>query len=161
MTKALKKAFDAASRLPDPDQDSLAGAILEELALTEQGEVALAASQDRLERLADEAIAEHREGKTEPLNPDTPLTNRTTERFRKTFVALPAQVQRRARLAYRRFLDDPTHPSLDFKQVHPVRPIFSARIGLGYRALATRDGDALVRFWIGSHADYDQMLRML
>jgi len=32
MTKALRKAFEAASRLPDRDQDELAAAILEELA---------------------------------------------------------------------------------------------------------------------------------
>ena len=31
MTKALRKAFEAASRLPDRDQDELAAAILEEL----------------------------------------------------------------------------------------------------------------------------------
>jgi len=59
---------------------------------------------------------------------------------------------------YRR---DPTHPSLRFKQVHPTRPIFSARVGLGYRALAVRDGEAVIWFWIGSHADYDKLLARL
>jgi hypothetical protein len=71
MTKALKKAFDEASRLPEPDQDRLAGAILEELALTERWEATLSASRDVLERLADEALAAHRAGVTEPLDPDT------------------------------------------------------------------------------------------
>ena len=71
MTKALKKAFDAASRLPGPDQDRLAGAILEELALTQRCEATLTASGDALERLADEAVAQHRSGRAEPLDPDT------------------------------------------------------------------------------------------
>ena len=70
MTKALKQAFDEASRLPEQDQDRLAGAILEELALTQQWEATLSASREVLERLADEALAEHRAGGTEPLDPD-------------------------------------------------------------------------------------------
>jgi histidinol-phosphate/aromatic aminotransferase/cobyric acid decarboxylase-like protein len=70
MTKALKKAFEAASRLPDADQDELAAAILEELEADERWEAAFAGSQDALARLADEALEEHRAGRTEPLDPD-------------------------------------------------------------------------------------------
>jgi len=70
MTKALEKAFEAASRLPDPDQDELAAAILEELEADERWEATFARSQDALERLADEALDEHRAGRTEPLDPD-------------------------------------------------------------------------------------------
>ncbi len=70
MTKALKKAFEAASRLPDREQDELAAAILEELAADERWEAALAQSQRALERLADEALKEHRAGRTETLDPD-------------------------------------------------------------------------------------------
>lgn len=66
-----------------------------------------------------------------------------------------------ARLAYRLFQQDPFHPSLRFKQVHSARPIFSARVGLAYRALAVRDGNAVIWFWIGSHADYDKLLGRL
>ena len=70
MTKALKKAFDVASRLPEGDQDALAAAILEELAADERWEAAVAAKPGALERLADEALAEHRTGRTRPLDPD-------------------------------------------------------------------------------------------
>jgi len=70
MTKALKKAFEAASRLPDRAQDELAAAILEELAADERWEAALAQSQGALERLADEALREHRAGRTKALDPD-------------------------------------------------------------------------------------------
>ena len=70
-------------------------------------------------------------------------------------------MQDQARLAYRLFRDNPEHPSLRFKPVHPRRPIYSARVGLGYRALAVRDGDAVIWFWIGSHADYDHLLKRL
>jgi histidinol-phosphate/aromatic aminotransferase/cobyric acid decarboxylase-like protein len=70
MTKALQKAFEAASRLPDADQDELAAAILEELKADERWEAAFAGSQDVLARLADEALEEHRAGRTKPLDPD-------------------------------------------------------------------------------------------
>jgi hypothetical protein len=56
---------------------------------------------------------------------------------------------------------DPGHASLRFKQVHSTRQIYSARIGLGYRALGVRDGDTIVWFWIGSHAEYDRLVASL
>jgi hypothetical protein len=89
------------------------------------------------------------------------LTSRTTERFRSAFAELPDHIRRRARTAYRLFRDNPQHPSLRFKQIHAARPIYSARVGLGYRALAVLDGDIVVWFWIGTHADYDRLLRSL
>ncbi len=89
------------------------------------------------------------------------MTSKTTDRFRKAYAQLPEHVRRRAREAYRLFRDNPEHPSLRFKQVHATRPIYSARVGLGYRALALRDGDVVVWFWIGTHADYDQLIRSL
>jgi len=70
MTRALKKAFEVASRLPEPDQDALAAAIIEELAADERWESAVAAQPGVLERLADEALAEHRAGRTQQLIPD-------------------------------------------------------------------------------------------
>jgi hypothetical protein len=86
------------------------------------------------------------------------LNSRTSARFRLAFGQLPARAQRRARAAYRLFRQDPSHSSLRFKLVHPARPIYSVRIGLAYRALGVRDGDEIVWFWIGSHADYDHLL---
>ena len=70
MTEALRKAFETASRLPDREQDELASAILEELAADERWEVVFAQSQATLERLADEALKEHRAGLTQALDPD-------------------------------------------------------------------------------------------
>ena len=40
-------------------------------------------------------------------------------------------------------------------------PIYSARVGISYRAVGVRDGDSLVWYWIGSHADYDKLLAQL
>lgn len=71
MTKALKDAFEAASRLPEADQDQLAAAIVQELAADARWEAALASAPDPLARLAEEALAEHRAGRSRPLDPDT------------------------------------------------------------------------------------------
>jgi hypothetical protein len=60
-----------------------------------------------------------------------------------------------------RFRSDPSHPSLRFKQVHATEPIYAARVGLAYLALAVVDGEAVIWFWIGTHAEYDQLLRTL
>ena len=77
------------------------------------------------------------------------------------FSELPAHVQRQARAAYRLFQADPTHPGLHFKQVNSSPLMYSARVGISYRALCTRDGDTVVWFWIGSHAEYDHLLTQL
>jgi hypothetical protein len=51
---------------------------------------------------------------------------------------------------------DSHHPSLHFKQVGRYH---SVRVGLRYRALAISVDDGLLWFWIGSHADYDVLLK--
>jgi hypothetical protein len=81
-----------------------------------------------------------------------------TVSFRRAFARLPKDIQRQARQAYRRFSENPAQPGLQFKKVHPRRPIYSVRIGLGYRALGTKTGDDIVWFWIRSHADYDRLV---
>jgi len=88
------------------------------------------------------------------------MNSHITDKFRKAFAELPADVQKQARQAYRLFIDNPNHPSLRFKPIHPTRPIFSVRIGLNYRAVGIREGDDIVWFWIGSHAEYDKLIRM-
>jgi hypothetical protein len=70
MTRSLERAFAAAARLPETAQDELAEAILAEIQAEERFDGTLEASREALERLADEAVAEHRGSKTEPM--DTP-----------------------------------------------------------------------------------------
>lgn len=56
---------------------------------------------------------------------------------------------------------DPRHASLQFKQIHTTRPVFSARIGLDWRAACIRSDDTALWFFIGSHADYDKLIKVL
>ena len=74
------------------------------------------------------------------------------------FLSPTATHQDRAQDAYRRFVEDPNHPGLRLKRVHPTEPVYSVRISQGYRALGVRVDDTMVWFWIGSHADYDGLI---
>lgn len=64
MTKLLQKAFEEAAKLPDEAQDQLAAQLLQDLADEAHWDEAFAASSDALERLAAEARAELRAGRT-------------------------------------------------------------------------------------------------
>lgn len=86
------------------------------------------------------------------------MKSRLTRRFRRAFAELPDEVKERARDAYRLFRDNPAHPSLRFKRVHPTDPIYSVRIGFGYRAVGAMEGDTIYWYWIGGHADYDRLI---
>ena len=70
MTKRLEKAFAEASKLPEGEQEALAQWLLEELASERQWEERLAKTHDRVAELADEALNEHRQGRTRSLDPD-------------------------------------------------------------------------------------------
>lgn len=70
MTKLLAKAMAKISKLPERDQDALASWILDELKSEERWANLFEKSQDLLGKMADEALQEHREGKTKLLNPD-------------------------------------------------------------------------------------------
>ena len=69
------------------------------------------------------------------------------------------QVRRRAREAYRFFELDPRYPSLDFKRVSQRRPVYSVRVTMDYRALGVLNRGDIIWFWIGSHQEYDRLLR--
>ncbi len=87
------------------------------------------------------------------------MKSHTTKDFRTLLAALPLNIQRRARDAYKLFRVNSSHPSLHFKPVHTKTKstFYSVRIGIHYRALALREGDELIWFWIGSHGDYDTL----
>lgn len=63
------------------------------------------------------------------------------------------------RLADRKFellKQNPKHPSLHFKR---VQHFWSVRVSLSYRALAIEGPEGPIWFWIGTHDEYDKLLR--
>ena len=89
------------------------------------------------------------------------MTSSVTQEFRQRLVQLPDTVQEQAARAYTLWRSNPYHNSLQFKRVSQRQPIYSVRVGLGYRALGLRAGEHVYWFWIGSHAEYDELLRWL
>lgn len=67
MTKLLEKAFARAAELPQAEQDLIAQSLLDDLEAEERWDDAFAESQDELVLLADEALNEHRSGRTRKL----------------------------------------------------------------------------------------------
>lgn len=70
MTQLLRKAFTEAEKLPEQEQDALADWLLAELESERRWEEAFSTSTDALDRLAEEALAEHRIGHTQELDPE-------------------------------------------------------------------------------------------
>ena len=89
------------------------------------------------------------------------MISETTEEFWQLYAALPVEVQAQARQAYRLFNQNPLHPGLHYKRVSQRRPVFSARVGLHYRAVGLVDGGTIIWFWIGDHDAYDRLLRSI
>jgi hypothetical protein len=89
------------------------------------------------------------------------MTSRTTEGFWKCYNAVPEDIKKEARKAYKNFKNNPYHPGLHFKRIHSTRPIFSVRITKDYRALGIEQDKQIIWFWIGSHGDYDSLIKKL
>ncbi|MCH8925537.1 MAG: hypothetical protein IH924_05280 [Proteobacteria bacterium] len=67
MTKLLKELIDKLSKLPPERQDELAAWLLAEMEDEARWDKSFAESQDTLEKLANEALEEHKRGETRPL----------------------------------------------------------------------------------------------
>jgi len=89
------------------------------------------------------------------------MTSYITDDFRKSFRKLPSRIQRQAQKNYKRWKQNPHHPSLEFKQVHQSKPIYCVRVAIGWRALGLKQGNKVTWFWIGSHSDYDTLIAKL
>ncbi|HKI02419.1 MAG TPA: hypothetical protein VKK31_10590 [Thermoanaerobaculia bacterium] len=89
------------------------------------------------------------------------MISHLTEDFRDCFKKLPDKIQRTARKNYRLWQQNPSHPSLEFKRAHTRQPIYSVRVGIGWRALGVLEGEAIVWFWIGPHGTYEKLLDKL
>jgi hypothetical protein len=90
------------------------------------------------------------------------MKSEITEDFIALFRKLPERVRKTARKNYRLWKDNPQHPSLEFKKLKTSLPIYSVRAGIGWRAVGMmKDSDTMVWFWIGSHGEYDKLLKNL
>ncbi len=76
--------------------------------------------------------------------------------FWEAYERLPEPVRKLGAKNFALLKQNPQHPSLKFKR---VARYWSVRVGRHYSALAVDAGNDLLWFWIGTHADYDAMVR--
>jgi len=84
------------------------------------------------------------------------MTHFTNNTFWLAFEKLPAHVRALADKNFALLKQNPQHPSLQFKPVHKY---WSVRVGLRYRALGVSVDGGILWFWIGSHTEYDSLIR--
>ena len=84
------------------------------------------------------------------------MTSSTTPSFWRAYKALPDRIKTDARKSYQLWKDNPRHPSLRFERKGDYR---SVRISRGWRALAREHEGTLYWFWIGSHDEYERLLK--
>lgn len=80
-------------------------------------------------------------------------------KFWALYNALPKETQELADKCFHLVSADPHHSSLHFKPL--TGEIWSARVGAHYRALAIREVDCWLWFWIGPHEAYNGIVRRL
>jgi len=88
----------------------------------------------------------------------THLRSFLTPSFQKLYAGLPQHIQNLANEKYRLFQQTPFHPSLEFQAKGNV---WTVALGRSYRAIARRRGNDLHWVWIGSHEDYNNVLKRL
>ncbi len=93
--------------------------------------------------------------------PPKEMKSSITKEFRKQLSQLPEPVQEQTIKAYEIWQSNPYQRGLQFKRVSQRQPVYSVRVGLNYRVLGLLENDHIYWFWIGSHAEYDELLKRL
>ena len=80
-----------------------------------------------------------------------------TDEFWRRYHALRPESKSAARLAYKKFADNPAHPSLHLERLRGDTRFWSVRVTRDYRAVARRfKGDFWLWVWIGPHKEFDR-----
>lgn len=76
--------------------------------------------------------------------------------FWELYERLPVSIQELADKNFQLLKRDPNHPSLHLKKVDEY---WSIRAGIKYRALGRDVPEGILWFWIGTHAEYDKLIK--
>jgi hypothetical protein len=69
---------------------------------------------------------------------------------------LPENIQDLADKNFSLLKENSRHPSLRLKKVGDY---WSVRVGISYRALGKEREEGIIWIWIGTHAEYDQLIK--
>ncbi|HEY3840733.1 MAG TPA: hypothetical protein VGL72_29375 [Bryobacteraceae bacterium] len=87
------------------------------------------------------------------------MISRATPKFWQLLHALPPSIQTLAEKNYRLWREDPHHASLRFRRLQGSQERYTVRIGDHYRALATVKGGVITWVWIGTHEEYNRLVK--
>jgi hypothetical protein len=88
------------------------------------------------------------------------MQHRAATDFWQASRALPQDIRDRADKQFSLLKANAQHPSLRFKKIGERcgHEIWSVRVTLNYRALAIKQADAYLWFWIGDHQTYNTLI---
>ena len=72
------------------------------------------------------------------------------------FENLPGPIQKVSKKNFALLKANPLHPSLHFKK---VEKFWSVQVGIAHRALAVEDVEDFIWIWIGTHSEYELMIK--
>lgn len=81
--------------------------------------------------------------------------------YRKRYEEMPQHIQNLVRKNYDLWSRDPFHNSLEFKKLWNHKPFWSARCGIDYRVVGYMKDGAMYWFFVGTHAEYDRLLKQI
>jgi hypothetical protein len=84
------------------------------------------------------------------------MRHSTSSKFRSSYEKLPPHVQRSADKSFALLESDPRHPSLRLKK---VGRFWSVWAGNGYRAIGVDIEGGILWIWIGTHDEYERIIR--
>ena len=83
--------------------------------------------------------------------------------FLSAYAQVPRKVQKKVREFTRKFLEDPTQPSINYERIHDMRDpkVRTVRVGIDYRAIVIHPpkGDVYTLVWVDHHDEAMQWAR--
>lgn len=162
--KLLEQAFEALRTLPSEDRDRIAYEILARVEDKTEWDKLIASSEARswLEKEAARATKQYTKMRRPlsvgfvSLSHDAFLRE---DSYWQNFDDLPADIRKLAESNYALWKENPNHPSLRFKQIHPTELIFSFRVGMQHRAVGAQvDEGKIAWFWLGSFQHFRDII---
>jgi hypothetical protein len=83
----------------------------------------------------------------------------TARRFWDLLHSLPPNIQDLAHKNYDLWRENPAHPSLHFRRLKGSEDRYMIRVGDHYRALGLLSPDTVIWVRIGTHEEYNELLR--
>lgn len=87
------------------------------------------------------------------------MNSQALPQFWEAYRQLPKDIRLRAVKVYQLWRIHPHVPGLQFKLVGKRCPVYSVRVTDSYRTPRLLESDTIYWFWIGSHDEYERIIK--